>query len=219
MKELGCILDFERDMLQIRTQNGMKTMPITDSATGHPVVRLSDYGANVHEEFPVRFHQKKATVVAKQETAEVNLGPHHDVDSLNEEAEYGKQHDSEAEDEHGVFSVVKRIARGARKRLARVTTQLSEAFRTEARTTMKPTRSHRRPRFLEICTWTAMLSTVALGRGWDVWQPASLETGFDLGRHSCLVLELQPYRPNFWTCLYRLRVYKDTLFLEHIGHA
>ena len=25
-----------------------------------------------------------------------------------------------------------------------------------------------------------MLSMVAMERGWDVWQPASLETGFDL---------------------------------------
>ena len=90
--------------------------------------------------------------------------------------------------ETGCCATVRRIARGARKRLARVTSQLSEAFRTESHAS-KPTRTRRRPRFLEICTWTAMLSMVAMERGWDVWQPASLETGFDLetreGQEQC----------------------------------
>ena len=50
--------------------------------------------------------------------------------------------------DEGCCAAIKRIARGARKRLARVTSQLSEAFMAES-TTPKPTRSFRRPRFLE----------------------------------------------------------------------
>ena len=42
--------------------------------------------------------------------------------------------------EKGGCATVRRIARGARKRLARVTSQLSEAFRTESHAS-KPTRT------------------------------------------------------------------------------
>ena len=34
--------------------------------------------------------------------------------------------------------------------------------------------------FLEVCTWNLALSTAARQRGWEVWEPISLETGFDL---------------------------------------
>jgi hypothetical protein len=34
--------------------------------------------------------------------------------------------------------------------------------------------------FLEVCTWTLALSTAARQRGWEVWEPISLEPGFDL---------------------------------------
>ena len=200
MGELGCVMDFEQDTLKVKAHDGLKTMPINNSATGHPVVRLTDFGPGVHEAFPRKFYQKKATATSgkkkatatsKKEIAEVNLSPKAETDGESEtRSVVGKQ-------EPGVFADVKRLARGARKRLARVTTQLSEAFRSEAYAS-RPISSHRRPRFLEICTWTAMLSMVAMARGWDVWQPASLETGFDLstrdGQGKCWTYleEIQP---------------------------
>ena len=33
---------------------------------------------------------------------------------------------------------------------------------------------------MEICTWTMMVTMIAMQRGWETWQPITVESGYDL---------------------------------------
>ena len=74
--------------------------------------------------------------------------------------------------------------------------------------------------FLEVCTWTLTLSAVARSRGWEVWEPISLETGFNLlteaGQREAFeyIQHAQPsmlafaWPCTYWSCLQNLNVGK-----------
>ena len=76
-------------------------------------------------------------------------------------------------------TVLKRLAHGIRKKLAKCTETLNGVYAAESNTgRMKP--KLRAPRMLDIFTWTAMATLAAMACGWDGYEPITEETGYDL---------------------------------------
>ena len=140
MSELGCVIDFSKDTMQFRAHGNLRNVPIMNSGTGHPVVRTADYGDDVQKSFPVKFRSRQLARATKRESEATMISQQND-ETLPEMIETEDEAVSvEQMAETGCCATVRRIARGARKRLARVTSQLSEAFRTESHAS-KPTRT------------------------------------------------------------------------------
>ena len=78
------------------------------------------------------------------------------------------------------MALLKKMAHGTRRRIAKVMSGLAETFKADPVEPSPPRRAWRRPRLLEICTWTCMVTASACARGWEAWQPITLECGFDL---------------------------------------
>ena len=78
------------------------------------------------------------------------------------------------EDSDGGFDEVHFVGplkKGVRRRFAGLTHAA-----TKVKQVMKP----RRPKILEVFTWTMALSMAAAARNWDVMEPVTLESGWDL---------------------------------------
>ena len=81
------------------------------------------------------------------------------------------------------------VKKGTRKKLLTNVKEALEAFEEGARDRPAPQptwhvdnslKKRRKLSIMEICTWTMMVSMVAAARGWETWQPITIESGYDL---------------------------------------
>ena len=73
-----------------------------------------------------------------------------------------------------------KLTHAIRKRLSKCAQTLHGAFAQDGRDRRGNPKKPRRPRMIEICTWTCMVTCVAIERGWDGYEPITIENGFDL---------------------------------------
>ena len=80
------------------------------------------------------------------------------------------------------------IKKGTRKKLFGNVKDALEAFEEGAKERPPPQpawhfdatiKKRRRLSIMEICTWTMMVAMIAMQKGWDMWQPIMIESGYD----------------------------------------
>ncbi|MED5528102.1 MAG: hypothetical protein VYC81_05540, partial [Actinomycetota bacterium] len=160
LKEIGADLLLTQDVCKI----GDIVRPIMDSQAGHPMLQVNEFGdlSAIPTEFKLDSNADFSYIGDDTEPEE----------HIREKTSYV----TEARD------TFKRLAHGVRKKLSKCAEVLHGAFFEDARSLRSKVqrRPLRRPRILEICTWTCMLTSVAVERGWSGFSPISLETGYDL---------------------------------------
>ena len=190
MSELGVALHFGSKKIDLTTLGIFGQKLEFSAKTGHPIVHLLPKERNVYIGADMEDHftanAECDTVSRRQRTT--TLEDMYDEDWQDiEEAHY---------------NVVKR---GVKKRLQNLTTMAEKA---EEEVTARKT--HFRPlKLLEIFTWTMMMTTTAATLGWEVMEPVTLESGWDVSRprdqRRCLDY-IDRERPDLvvvaWPCTY-----------------
>ena len=164
MQDLGLVVNYSKKIMDIEAA-GVKQKPIKQSRSGHFLVDIGEYGDV--DEFPECFR------IDKNWDDRITDPP--DDDTL----ELGFQDMTRM----GV------LQRGRKKRLQRASKGVADALTSESRRAeyKEPTNktASRAPRshlwkFMEIFSWTLVLSREAASQGWQVAPSISLETGYDL---------------------------------------
>ena len=129
--------------------------------------------------------------------------------------------DDQPQDDQFPLTPKKRpIKKGARKRLVRHLTALTDLLEDSGSapkvsevhvfaTDVPPKIRNRKPRFMEIFSWSFVLSTLAASRGWDVHDPITIENGYDLTNRDDIArakADIIRYDPDVvttaWPCTY-----------------
>ena len=108
------------------------------------------------------------------------------------------------------------IKKGTRKKLFGNVKDAREAFEEGAKERPPPQpawhvdttiKKRRRLSIMEICTWTMMVTMIAMQRGWDTWQPITIESGYGLTSDKGIAmakLDIEKANPDVivfaWVC-------------------
>ena len=162
MKTLGVIMDYEKQFLTIRACNSTN-LPLKESSGGHPILVLPKIKEKDKEKLDAKFIKKPyAKTAPKKEPSTLEVSQ---VEEIT-------------------------VKKGARKMLiknAKDTIAAYEEGIQERSNIPQPTWhvdkmkvKRRQYSIMEICTWSMLITTLAIAAGWTGWQPITIESGYDL---------------------------------------
>ena len=171
MRSLGMELNYATGQINIHSCDFR--VPLTENHGGHPVLKFP----KPTQDDIIKVPRKYLKVSEMKETNTINKVTFKDDDENLDSFVYDAD-----------TTVIKK---GTRKKLAANIKDAIEAFEEGAKERPLPEpvwhvdkmamiKTKRRLSIMEICTWTMMVTSIAIQRGWETWQPITIESGYDL---------------------------------------
>ena len=181
MRSLGMELNYATN--RVRVHSCRLEIPLEENKGGHPVLKFprptqADL-SNVPRKYLRTKEMKEKKIMVKKRVNFTTYNSDEDDDH-----DHGDE-DSSILNYQETFAIKKGVRRQLMGNVKEAITAYEEGAKERpVKQTVWHTDSaekvRRRYSIMEICTWTMMVTIVAASRGWETWQPITIESGYDL---------------------------------------